>query len=86
MYTILTMAICVLCKWLETQFLANLSSREVTRWFHECIVCRFVAPAVVCTDHSTKFQGEFHQCLEQMGICHYLISEAHPRANGLVKR
>ena len=36
-------------------------------------------------DHSTKFQGEFHQYLEQMGICHSLISVAHPHANGLVE-
>ena len=41
---------------------------------------------MVRTDHGTEFQGEFHQYLERMGICHSLISVAHPRANGLVER
>ena len=85
MSTILAMAICVFCTWLEVKFLTNHSSREVTRWFHKCIVCRFGAPVAVCMDHFTETRAEFHQYLERMGILHYLISVAHPRANGLVE-
>ena len=53
--SILAVAICVFSKWLEAEFLANRSSREVTRWFHESIVCRFGTPCVVRTDHGLEF-------------------------------
>ena len=86
MSSVLAVAICVFCKWVEAQFLANRSSRAVTRWFHEEIVCRFGTPCVVRTDHGMEFQGEFHTYLERMGIRHSLISVAHPRANGLIER
>ena len=55
MSSILAVAICIFCKWLEPEFLANRSSREVTRWFHEAIVCRFGTPYVVKTNHGLEF-------------------------------
>ena len=77
MSSIVAVAICVFCKCLETEFLANRSSGEVTRWFHKAIVCRFSTPCVMQTDHGLEFQGEFHAYLECMGIKHSLISVAH---------
>ena len=53
--SILAVAICIFYKWLEAEFLANRSSRMVTRWFHESIVCHFGTPYVVLTNHGLEF-------------------------------
>ena len=60
MLSVLAVVICIFFKWLEAELLANKSSREVTRWFHEAIVCWFGTPYVVQTNHGLEFQGEFH--------------------------
>ena len=82
---VLVVAVCVFSKWFEAHILPNKTSKEVTRWIHWEIVCRYGTPHIVRTGNGTEFLGTFRLYLQRMGICHSIILVAHPWANKLAE-
>ena len=55
-------------KWIELGVLRDLSSKTITNWLHENIICRYGVPMAIRCDRGSEFKGEFEQYLECAGI------------------
>jgi hypothetical protein len=73
-------------KWVELVAIPSKHAQHVAAAFNERVLARFGAPAEVCTDNGTEFQGEFEALLQQHDIDHRITSSYHPQANGLAER
>jgi hypothetical protein len=73
-------------KWVELVAIPSKHAHHVAAAFNERVLARFGAPAEVCTDNGTEFQGEFEALLQQHDIDHRITSSYHPQANGLAER
>ncbi len=71
-------------KWLEFVPLLDCNNEGVAYAFLDKVFSRFGAPTKVLSDQDTKFHGEFQELHEKL-INHHMISQNHPKVNGLVE-
>ena len=72
----------VTTKWAEVGTIPVLDSHHTAQWFHANVVCRYGVPQLVRSDQGTEYQGDFHNYLLSLGVCHRPIATMNPRANG----
>jgi Integrase core domain/Integrase zinc binding domain len=70
-------------KWIEAKPLAKITTKQVTQFLWESIICRYGIPRVLVTDNGLQFNNaEFKGYCEENNIQLRFTSVAHPQANG----
>jgi len=73
-------------KWIETDPLAKITTKNVLRFFKRNILARFGVPTLVIFDNGTQFTDQsFQDYLRKIGIKQSFTSVEHPQANGLAE-
>lgn len=70
-------------KWVEAKALATITTKQVTHFFWENVICRYGIPRILVTDNGTQFNNaDFKKYCEDNAIDLRFTSVAHPQANG----
>ena len=79
----LILAIDYFTKWIEAKALASITTKQVTQFLWENVMCRYGIPRVLVTDNGTQFNNEeFRSYCQENEIELRFTSVAHPQANG----
>ena len=70
-------------KWIEAKPLAKITTKQVTQFFWENVMCIYGIPRVLVTDNGRQFNNEdFKEYCDDNNIELRFTSVAHPQANG----
>ena len=70
-------------KWIEAKPLAKITTKQITQFFWENVVCRYGLPRILVTDNGKQFDNkDFRKYCEDNDIELRFTSVAHPQANG----
>ena len=79
----LIVAIDYFTKWIEAKALAKITTKKVTQFFWENVICRYGLPRILVTDNGLQFNNEeFRKYCDDNDIDLRFTSVAHPQANG----
>ena len=79
----LIVAIDYFTKWIEAKALAKITTKQVTQFFWENVICRYGLPRILVTDNGLQFNNEeFRKYCDDNDIDLRFTSVAHPQANG----
>ena len=70
-------------KWIEAKPLAKITTKQVTQFIWENVMCRYGIPRILVTDNGRQFDNEdFKEYCGDNNIELRFTSVAHPQANG----
>ena len=79
----LIVAIDYFTKWIEAKPLAQITTKQVSQFLWENVICRYGLPRILVTDNGRQFNNkEFKEYCEGCNIDLRFTSVAHPQANG----
>ena len=82
----LIVAIDYFTKWIEAKALSKITTKQVTQFFWENVICIYGFPRILVIDNGMEFNNEdFRKYYDDNDIDLRFASVAHPQANGKVK-
>ena len=82
----LIVAIDYFTKWVEAKALAKITTKHVTQFFWESVICRYRLPRILVTDNGLQFYNEeFRKYYDDNDIDLHFTSVAYPQSNGQAK-
>ncbi|XP_074337256.1 uncharacterized protein LOC141674446 [Apium graveolens] len=70
-------------KWIEAKALDKITTKQITQFFWENVICRYGIPRIIVTDNGKQFDNaEFKEYCDDNSIEVRFISVAHPQENG----
>ncbi|XP_074355746.1 uncharacterized protein LOC141695397 [Apium graveolens] len=73
-------------KWIEAKALAKITTKQITQFFWENVICRFGIPRILVIDNERQFNNaEFIEYCDDNTIELRFTSVGHPQANGHAK-
>ncbi|XP_074348514.1 uncharacterized protein LOC141687210 [Apium graveolens] len=79
----IVVAIYYFTKWIEAKTLAKITTKKITQFFWENVICRYGIPRILVTDNRKQFDNaEFREYCDDNSIELCFTSVAHPQANG----
>ncbi|XP_074356016.1 uncharacterized protein LOC141695686 [Apium graveolens] len=79
----IVVAIDYFTKWIEAKALAKITTKQITQFFWENMICRYGIPCILVTDNTKQFDNaEFREYYNDNSIELRFTSVAHPQANG----
>ncbi|XP_074342279.1 uncharacterized protein LOC141679772 [Apium graveolens] len=78
----IVVAIDYFTKWIEAKALAKITTKQITQFFWENVICRYGIPRILVTDNGKQFDNrEFGEYCDDNNIELRFTSVAHPQAN-----
>ncbi|XP_074323716.1 uncharacterized protein LOC141660626 [Apium graveolens] len=70
-------------KWIGAKALAKITTKKISQFFWENMICRFGIPRILVTDNGRQFDNaEFREYYDDNSIELRFTSVAHPQSNG----
>ncbi|XP_074323566.1 uncharacterized protein LOC141660478 [Apium graveolens] len=78
----IVVAIKYFMKWIEAKALAKITTKQVTQFFWENVICRYGVPHILVTDNRKQLKNiEFREYCDDNSIELRFTSVAHPQQN-----
>ncbi|XP_074331508.1 uncharacterized protein LOC141668481 [Apium graveolens] len=79
----IVVAIDYFTKWIKAKALAKITTKQISQFFWENVICRYEIPRILVTDNGKQFDNaEFREYCDDNNIELRFTSVAHPQANG----
>ena len=73
-------------KWAEAEAVSTITTKQMKKFVHGHIICRFGVPQTLVSDNGCQFNNDdFKSWCTEMGIKNHFATVAHPQSNGQVE-
>ncbi|MCO5605020.1 hypothetical protein L7F22_059196 [Adiantum nelumboides] len=74
-------------RWVETQSVARVNEKTISRFVYTHICCRFGTPLEIVSDNGPRFRkGLVTEVCEELQVLHWHSTPYYPQSNGLVEK